>query len=285
MAATGMRSCCRSLWRLRPPPPSICFGCVVNAASLATQNGLGVPVAPGSLVTIFTSALAVAAATFSTPSLPASLSGVSVTVNGVTAPMVSVSPAGPLPSVSAQIPFAALPGGQEVGDASVILSVNGVASAPVHTPLVQSAPGIFTIPSTGNGNGILVFVDPADNLAKIAAPASASSTTGYPTAPIPRGSDAFFYAAGLGATTPQVADGSGACTASNGLCPANFMPTVFIGGSMAPVSFAGQAAGSPGVYQINITIPQGAPTGDSVPLTMKSSDGRITSNSAKIAVQ
>jgi uncharacterized protein (TIGR03437 family) len=86
--------------------------------------------------------------------------------------------------------------GQEVGDASVILIVNGAASAPMHSPLVQSAPGILTIPSTGSGNGIPVFVDPADNLAKIAAPASASSTIGYPTTPIPRGSDAFFYAAG-----------------------------------------------------------------------------------------
>ena len=36
----------------------------------------------------------------------------------------------------------------------------------------------------------------------------------------------FFYVTGLGAMSPAVADGSGNCPASNGLCTANAMPTV-----------------------------------------------------------
>jgi len=112
-----------------------------------------------------------------------------------------------------------------------------------------------------------------------------SSAIGYPTAPIPRGTTGFFYATGLGAMTPSVADGSGICTAPNGLCQANSTPIVLIGGMTAPVAFAGQAPGFPGVFQINITIPQNAPTGNSVPLAMTSSDGSVTSNSATIAVQ
>jgi uncharacterized protein (TIGR03437 family) len=199
--------------------------------------------------------------------------------------MVSVTPGGSLPYVSAQVPFEALPSGTSSAMVPVVLFVNGVPSVAVETPIVQSAPGIFTIPPTGQGNGILVFLDPSDNRAKIAAPASAASTIGYPTAPIPRGTNAFFYATGLGAMTPAVVDGSGTCTASNGLCIANAMPQVFIGGISAPVAFAGQAPGFPGVSQINITIPMGAPTGTTVPLIMKSADGSVTSNTAIIAVQ
>jgi uncharacterized protein (TIGR03437 family) len=77
----------------------------VNAASYAAVNGVGSPVASGSLVAIFTSALSAQAASFSTATLPPSLSGVSVTFNGVTAPMVQVVPTGTYPFVSAQIPF------------------------------------------------------------------------------------------------------------------------------------------------------------------------------------
>jgi uncharacterized protein (TIGR03437 family) len=149
--------------------------------------------------------------------------------------------------------------------------------------IVPSAPGIFTIPPTGQGNAILVFLNPATNAPAIAAPANAS--IGYPVAPIPRGTQAFFYVNGLGAMTPMVADGSGACPASNSLCNANAMPQVLIGGISAPVAFAGQAVGYPGVFQVNIMVPQNAPTGSSVPLIVKSADGSVTSNTATIAVQ
>jgi uncharacterized protein (TIGR03437 family) len=107
----------------------------------------------------------------------------------------------------------------------------------------------------------------------------------YPTEPIPRGTEAFFYVTGLGAMTPSVADGSGACPASNSLCNADAMPRVFIGGISALVSFAGQAPGFPGVSQINVTIPPNAPTGNSVSIVVKSADGTVTSNMATIAVQ
>ncbi len=268
------------------PAPSVCSGCVLNAASFAKDaSGNGQPVAPGSLVAIFTSALATSAASFATSSLPSSLSGVRVTFNGATAPIVNVTPGGAFPFVSAQVPFEVLSNGQTSTSATLVLTLNNVSSTPVQTPIVASAPGIFTIPATGQGNGILVFTDPADKVVKIAAPTAASAAIGSPTGPIPRGTNAFFYADGLGLMTPSVADGSGTCTASNGLCPANLTPSVLIGGITAQVSFAGQAPGFPGVYQINIMIPQNAPTGNSVSLIMKSSDGSLTSNTAMIAVQ
>jgi len=261
-----------------PAGPTILSGGIVNAASYAQTNGAGNPVAPGALVAIFTSQLSAQAASFTTETLPPSLGGVSVTFNGVTAPMVQVAPTGQYPYISAQVPFEITP-----GTASVVITVNNTPSAAVSETIVPSQPGIFTIPATGQGNAILVFTNPATNQAAIAAPSNSGIT--YPTAPIPRGSNGFFYVTGLGAMTPTVPDGSGTCPASNGICNANATPTVLVGGITAPVAFAGQAPGFPGVFQVNITIPQNAPTGNNVNLVVVSADGSVTSNTATIAVQ
>jgi len=47
----------------------------------------------------------------------------------------------------------------------------------------------------------------------------------------------------------------------------------------------GTAPGFPGVLQINITVPQNAPTGNTVSLIVRSADGTVISNAATIAVQ
>jgi uncharacterized protein (TIGR03437 family) len=266
-----------------PPVPILLPGGIVNAASYAQSNGIGSPVAPGSLIALFTSPLQTGAANFSTASLPDQLSGVSLTINGIPAPIVSVAPNSEYPYVSAQVPFGALPAGQASGSVRVVLTVNSVQSAGIQLSIVPAAPGIFTIPPTGSGNAILTFLNPETNAPAIAAPASAS--LGYPTAPIPRGASGFFYVTGLGAMTPSVQDGSGICPAADGVCNANALPHVTIGGIAAEVSFAGQAPGFPGVYQVNITIPQSAPTGDTVAMVVESADGFVTSNTATIAVQ
>ena len=88
------------------PVPSICIGCIVNGASFAKNAaGQGTPVAPGSVVAIFTSPLATAAASIQYALAPPSLSGVSVKFNSVPAPIISVTPGSPFPFVAAQIPF------------------------------------------------------------------------------------------------------------------------------------------------------------------------------------
>src|SRR5205085_7987681 len=110
------------------------------------------------------------------------------------------------PVINAQAPFEALPEGQTSGVANVVVTITGVSSAPFAVPLVAAAPGVFTIPA-GQGNAVLLFVDPADGVAKIAAPTSESASFGFPTAPIPRGSAGYFYATGLGAMQPPLLDG------------------------------------------------------------------------------
>jgi virginiamycin B lyase len=205
-----------------------------------------------------------------------------VTFNGIPAPLSAVVPTGAFPLVNAQVPFEALPAGQTSGTANLVVTVNSVSSPPQSVPIVAAAPGVFTIPPTGQGNVIFAFIDPADNTAKIAAPASASASIGYPTAPVPIGQSGFFYATGLGAMTPPISDGAADLTITHS---ADAMPAVMVGGVTAQVQFAGQAPGFPGVNQINIVIPSSAPTGDAVPLQVQTADGKIISTpGATIAV-
>jgi uncharacterized protein (TIGR03437 family) len=262
--------------------PSVAPGGVLNAASFSkNSSGLGSAVAPGSLVSIFGTYTGATLADASSVPFSTSLGGVSVTFNNIPAPIQVVSPSGPFPFISAQMPYE-IP--TTTGSVNVVVTVNNVASPPVAIPVVPAAPGVFTYPPDGQSNVILVFVDPADGKVKIAAPPTAAISQVYDTAPIPRGTFGFFYATGLGATTPQVDDGSGGAAGTVYLVNSN--PIVMVGGMIVSGSAAAQAPGFPGVNQVNIVIPNNAPAGNNVPLQIQTLDGTITSTSgATIAIR
>ncbi len=244
-------------------PPSIVTGGVLNAASFAKgSDGLGTPVAPGSLVSIFATNFGTDQADASIVPFPMSLGGVTASFSSVSAPLRDVIPAAGL--INAQIPFAT-----KVGSASATISTSGGASTAQAVTIVAQAPGIFTNPP-GVGTAILVSLP--------------SFTLVTADKPIARGASAFFYATGLGVMTPPVADGDGGL---DGVAHFATFPTVTIGGITAPVGFAGQAPGFPGVYQVNITIPQNAPTGNNVDMRIMSADGSQKSPAgvATISVQ
>ena len=248
--------------------PAVADGGVLNGASFAKDaNGRGMPVAVGSLVSIFGANLATSLASADTVPFSTSLGGVSVTFGDVPAPLRNVIPGDPA-QLNAQLPFGALGPGQQSGTVSVVVTVNGVSSAPKPVPVVLMAPGVFSIPP-GIGNAVLVTSD-----GKIAAPTSASASIGYPTRPIKPGEGCFFYATGLGPVTPPVKDGHDLLDA---LRTANSQPIVMVGGMTAHVDFAGLSPQFPGVYQINITIPNNAPIGDAIPLQIQTPDGSVTS--------
>jgi uncharacterized protein (TIGR03437 family) len=181
---------------------------------------------------------------------------------------------------------------QSAASTSVVVTSNKIASAAMAVPIIPQAPGIFTVPPNGLGNAVLVFVDPADGITKIAAPASASATFGFPTAPIPRGTAGYFYANGLGVLSPPVADGDGGeepPVVTHYAAPLSVLiGSMQTGAVPATVQFAGQAPGFPGVDQINIVIPAGAPTGDAVPIQLEVQVGfgiGPLSNIATIAIR
>ncbi len=257
-----------------PTQPSIAAGGVLNAASFAKNSqGLGTAVAPGSIVAIFGTFPGAAAASAVSIPYPSSLGGVTVTFNGTPAPIQGVAPGGAYPFITAQVPFEV-----QTGTAQVVVTVNGQASQPVTAPVIASAPGIFTDPANGEGNAILVYTA-ANGTATVAAPVNAG--LGFATAPIPRGTGGFFYATGLGALTPPVADGAGGIDGTTH--EAVLKPVVTIGGVPAQVSYYGPS-GYPGVYQINIVVPQSAPTGAAIPLVVTTPDGSVISNTATVSI-
>jgi minor extracellular serine protease Vpr len=249
--------------------PSVVPGGVLNAASFAKNaSGQGTPVAPGSLVSIFGTGLGTTQADADTVPFSTSLGGVSVTFNGIPATLRDVIPAAQI--VNAQIPFEVLAAGQTTGTVNMVVTVGTVQTAPQAVSIVPQAPGLFTIPP---GVGNVVMVDLTNGT--VVGPVNVNLGLG-PMRPINRGDFAFFYATGLGAfmpagNNPPVQDG-GAGTPGV-IYNAASLPQVTIGGIQAQVLFAGQAPGFPGVYQVNIQVPQGAPTGDGIPIRVLSADG------------
>jgi uncharacterized protein (TIGR03437 family) len=257
--------------------PVVVDGGVLNGASFAKDaNGLGSPVGVGSLVSIFGTNLGSTLAAADSVPFSTQLGGVSVTFGGKSAAMRNVIPGSQFSQLNVQIPYDVLPSGTTSGSVDVVVTVNGTPSAPKKVSIIPAAPGVFSIPA-GAGYGVLITND-----GKIAAPVSASGSIGVPTRPIARGETCFFYAAGLGAMTPPLKEGAVDLSALHNAV----VPTVLVGGITAQVAFAGAAPQFPGVYQLNITIPQNAPTGDNVPLQIQSADGTVTStNAVVIAVQ
>ena len=99
--------------------------------------------------------------------------------------------------------------------------------------------------------------------------------------PAKRGQIIQLFANGLGPVTNPPGDGVAATASPLSQTPTT--PIIMIGGAQANVSFSGLAPGYPALYQINVTVPQGAQTGNAVPISIQI--GGATSPAATIPVQ
>jgi uncharacterized protein (TIGR03437 family) len=143
----------------------------------------------------------------------------------------------------------------------------GQESGAWDVPVASTAPGIFTIGSTGVGPGAVLNQD------------SSVNGTSNPAA---RGSVIQIFATGEGQTSP--AGQTGAVTGSGGGAPVSHV-TVTIGGIDAVVQFAGAAPQAvAGLFQVNAVVPQGVPSGSAVPLIL-SVGGAPSQAGVTIAVQ
>jgi uncharacterized protein (TIGR03437 family) len=205
-------------------PSSIAsIAAVTNAASF--QNA----VAPGSLATVWGSALAPATQAAGSLPLPLAIEGVSATVNGLPAPLLYVSSG----QVNIQIPY-------ETGAGTAVLGVNNNGQIASYSfPVAASGPGIFSN----------AFIDP----------------TGAAVTSAPRGGILTLFMTGDGDASPPIATGApppaGTPVAS---LPAPRLPvTVTVGGVPAgtPFPFIGIPTWSVGVTQIDFIVPPDAPLG------------------------
>jgi uncharacterized protein (TIGR03437 family) len=186
-------------------------------------------VAPGEVIAISGTALGVGMAN-------ASMSSTSVTFDGVTAPLVSVTTT----QITAIVPFDVA--GKTTTQVQV--KVNGQSAPAVALPVASAAPGVFTLNAAGSGQAAVLNQDGTVN--------SASN-------PAVKGTIVSIYATGGGQTNPAGVNGQ----IVGQTLPLNVAPVaVTIGGQSAQIAYAGGAPGLyAGVLQVNAIVPSGATSG------------------------
>ncbi len=212
------------------PAPLFTSASVVNAASYAAGA-----VAPGEIVTVFGSNFGVQEST-------------RVSFNDVPATLVYVTAT----QLAATVPYS-VAGAQTT---TMLISSNGVTSAPVTLNVTDSVPGFFTVDASGKGQGAALNQDNTVN--------SASN-------PAPTGTVVAMYGTGGGTLT------------ADALPLLTLRVTATVGGVPATVEYAGIAPGLvQGVIQVNIHLPAGV-SGLSVPVVVTVGDK--SSSPVTIAVQ
>ncbi len=243
-----------------PSGPAI--GSIVNGASF-----LAGPVSPGELVSIFGTNLGPSTGINFTPSdntVGTTLGDTTVTFNGVAAPLTYAGPT----QVNAIVPYeiGQLPLGESI---NVTVTHEGIVSASFMVVVTNTAPGIFSVNQTGNGQGaILNSNDSANNSRN----------------PAPKGSTVSIYATGEGVLVPPVATGSMSGPSLPLPVPAANV-SVTIGGQPATISYAGEAPTLvSGVLQVNAVIPNNIGSGNQLVVLSIGSNSN-TQQSITVAVQ
>jgi uncharacterized protein (TIGR03118 family) len=162
--------------------------------------------------------------------LPVEIDGVRVTINGTAAPIYYVSPTQLNVLTSTTL---------ATGSATIAVNNNGLVSATANFQVQALAPAFFL-----GSDGTHVMATHSDGSAV---------TTKSPAQP---GEAVTLYGTGFGPTNPAALDGMVITTP----LPVVNTPTIMIGGAVAQVASAELA--SAGMYQIAVTVPAGATSGD-----------------------
>jgi uncharacterized protein (TIGR03437 family) len=213
----------------------------VNSASFSA----GTPVAPGSIATLFGKIAGSQTAAAGSYPLPRKLGETEVFVNGTAAPLYYASPA----QINLQVP-SALATGQALAE----VRIGGQAVARVPVTVLPNAPGLFAVT---NQDGRL-------------------NTS---TAPARRGQVLHIYGTGVGAVSPAVEDGAAA--PAGPLAIGVVTPNVFLGTRQLVVEFSGLVPGTAGGWQIDVALPNDAPTGSNLSLVVVNG---LTSNPIPVTV-
>ena len=230
--------------------------CGALSAQVVVLNGasfrVGQPVTGGSWAAAFGTFPSVTQTIATTSPIPKTLGGVTVSVNGVAAPVYFISPS----QVNFLVPFAVTPGVRNVEVKTSSATLTGTVR------VISAAPGIFA----NSSGGAVVNQDGSLN-------ADAARAV--------RGQVISIYATGPGALSRAVEDGAGA--PGSPLALTTSTPDVFIAGVPATVQFSGMAPGFSGLWQINAVVPERAFITGRVPLQVYI-DG-VDSNEVTIFVQ
>lgn len=203
-------------------------------------------VAPGSLVTIFGKDLSASTESASDPvNLPKQLGTTRVELAGKSLPLLYVSDS----QVNAVVPYGVTPDELQ----SLVVVRESTPSLPDGLKVAKALPGIF-IPDTTKP--MLGSIYRASDLSLIT-----------PSNPAMRGEEILLYCAGLGAVDQTVEAGTlpPAAPAAKVIS----VPMIVIDGAdLTPISaiLSVEAAGR---YEVRVRVPQNAPTGDEVPVRLR----------------
>jgi uncharacterized protein (TIGR03437 family) len=242
-------------------PPVAFAGAAVNNGTFAN----GEPLAQGDIAAVFGEQFTLQDLGFpsSGPPLPTTINGTQVLVNNTQAPLFFVSSG----QIDFQVPFEVSPGA-----ATIQVVRNGQNGNLIGANISSSTPRFLLY--NGGPYAVLNSSDTPPVL------------TGVPAHPAKAGDIVIAYVIGLGQTNPTIATGAAAPTS-----PLDKVSNVKVClGQDTPFSkvdcfipdFAGLAPTFVGLYQLNITIPTGLPSGNN-PLYF--TVGNEPSNVVQIALQ
>jgi uncharacterized protein (TIGR03437 family) len=223
-------------------PPLASAGGVVNNGTFGANE----PLAQGDIVAVFGSQFTYGDAQGAT-SLPLQtiMNGVQVLVNGTAAPIYYVSPG----QINFEIPIDASTANGGGGTVQVVR--NGQPGNLVYVDINAQAPRFIVY---DGGYGIMTTPQGA--------------LTGIPSSPVKVGDTIVIYALGLGPTSPPVASGTASPSSPLAKVPGTTqvcfgVESPFHQSPCATALFSGLTPGFVGLYQINVTIPAGIPSGNS----------------------
>jgi len=231
--------------------PSFTAAGVVSAATMLS----GIPLGVGSISTVFGQNLSARTATATAFPLPVLLGGASVTINGVAAPLFYTSPG----QINFFVPY------ELAGQTTATIAVStaaGVAEA-TGVPIAPVAPGLFLVDA--GSDAAAVHLD--GRLVSAAAPATGGEVLEI-------------FATGLGPISNAPADGAPASLTT--LAFDRLATHAIVGGVDAKTIFAGLAPGFTGLYQLDVVVPEGLPSG---PATLVVAAGQFMSNTAFLSFQ
>ena len=195
---------------------------ITGAASVATSKP---EFAPGILASVFGAGLSPVTQKATSLPLPFQISGVSATVNGISAPLCSVSPG----QINLQIPY-------EVGAGPAVLAVNNSGQiAAFAIRVAMAAPGLIEI----------------------------RNEQGTPIGSAAPGQALAAYITGEGDVTPMLPSGAPVASGTPAWRqPAPRLPVaVTVGGAKADITFAAIPSSSVGITKISFTVPSSVPAG------------------------
>jgi len=208
-----------------------------GAANAASSAPFTVGLSRGGFLALYGSNLS--SVTQQNASMPFTLGGVQVLINGRQAPLYFVSSG----FISAIVPI-----GTTGNIASIQVINNGVGSAVRTVRVKGGTPGVYTNPAGGVGYAIAQHI--RGNTAPLVTPQD----------PARPGETITLWVAGLGDVNPPVSDG--VPPPISPLSPTVNKPVMLVDGEEASVIFAGLAPFFPGIYIINLTIPSDTGAGD-----------------------